>query len=73
MAESWLVRLSTYGLLDRLSREAIDARLEACLETGLVEVSGGQYPVLSLSRSGISVMKGEDEAPLLDWPSGSSV
>jgi len=69
VASSWLAHLSTYGILSHLRREDIIVRVDAATDAGLIDVSGGQYPVLALSTTGFAVMRGDAEPPAMSWPS----
>ncbi len=44
-------KLSTFGLMPEYSKSAIIEMIAYLVARGLVEVKGGQYPVLSLSRA----------------------
>ena len=65
---SWLAGLSTYGLLAHLPAKTVAACLDALIDSGLVEVSEGELPVLALAEAGWDAMNGRS-TPLLAWPS----
>jgi ATP-dependent DNA helicase RecQ len=52
-----LDRLTTYGLLADEGSEYVWALLDALIEAGCIEVSRGEYPVLSLTELGGEVMR----------------
>jgi ATP-dependent DNA helicase RecQ len=62
-----LTRLSTHGLLEAFPLEWITALLRRLITGGLVEVTGGDFPVPYLSPAGVAVMKAE-EAPRIILP-----
>lgn len=54
-----LDRLSTYGVMGRLTEKEIIAMIQLLLADGYLTMSEGQYPVLRLEPSSIGVLKGE--------------
>ncbi|MCA9321677.1 MAG: ATP-dependent DNA helicase RecQ, partial [Planctomycetes bacterium] len=67
IAGSFLCGLSTYGLLEHCGQRGVLERLDAAIEAQLVMAVGDDYPVLTLSSQGLSVLKGAPPPPL-NWP-----
>ncbi|MDZ4744191.1 MAG: RecQ family ATP-dependent DNA helicase [Verrucomicrobiota bacterium] len=63
-----LDELSTYGLLKSFSKNYLHNLFDTFKTAGLIESSGGQYPVVNLTPDGESVMRGKT-TPRLCWPS----
>ena len=53
--------LSTYGILASLTEQRMRALFRAMQDVGLVESSGGDMPLLTLTDLGDRVMKGKEE------------
>ncbi|AEV95568.1 DNA helicase RecQ [Pediococcus claussenii] len=51
-------KLSTYGLLKDRSQKEVTELIDYLTAYRFLQVSGGQYPVLQVSESGIEVLKG---------------
>ncbi len=66
-----LDELSTYGLLKDLGTAYLNALFREMQEVGLVTVSSGQYPILTLTRKGEEVMRGQTTVWRLRWPDPS--
>ncbi len=54
-------QLSTYGLMSEYSKTAISEMIMYLVARGFVDVTGGQYPVLSLNRSAYTWLKSGEE------------
>ena len=66
-----LDRLSTYGLLRNEGVAYLNLLLRELQDTGILVSSGGQYPMVTLTRRGDEVMKGSVDYQLR-WPQRSS-
>lgn len=66
-----LMGLSTYGILSALTDARLRALFRALQQAGLIEVGGGELPLLTLTAKGESVMKSKDPVRLsaLGWGS----
>lgn len=62
-----LDELSTYGILKDLPKNYLRDLFEAMKTAGYIETSGGEYPLVSLTPDGESVMHGKKTARLC-WP-----
>ncbi len=62
-----LDQLSTFGILSHLDAAYLRDLLSEAVSSGLLEVGTGQYPVLSLTRLGESVMRGSRDYRMA-WP-----
>ncbi|HUJ11734.1 MAG TPA: RecQ family ATP-dependent DNA helicase [Verrucomicrobiae bacterium] len=60
-----LDRLSTYGLLKDLGEDYVWSLLNALIRADCIAVSSGQYPTLSLTQLGGSVMRREQKIPMV--------
>src|SRR2546421_809867 len=67
-----LDRLSTYGLLRNEGAAYLNLLLRELQDTGILVSSGGQYPMVTLTRRGDEVMKGNVDYQLR-WPQRSGV
>jgi ATP-dependent DNA helicase RecQ len=65
-------RLTTYGLLRDLPESYLRALFDSLKGEHYLGVSTGSYPIVSLTSTGESVMKGEI-VPEMDWPTLSRV
>jgi ATP-dependent DNA helicase RecQ len=65
-----LDRLSTHGLLKSEGVAYLNQLLRELQEAGLLVSSGGEYPMVTLTRRGDEVMKGHDDYELR-WPQRS--
>ncbi len=63
--DAGLDRLSTYGLLADKTQDELLAWCDALVDAGLIEVSRGAYPTVSLTDRGSEVMK-RRSAPRID-------
>ncbi len=63
-----LDELSTHGLLAAQGAGYLTTLFRELATAGLVEVSAGEYPLLSLTRRGEDVMFGRETACRLRWP-----
>ena len=66
--EAKLDQLTTYGCLKTLGASALQNLFIEMERHGLVEISGGEFPKVSLTPSGIEVMR-SGTAARLRWPS----
>jgi ATP-dependent DNA helicase RecQ len=66
-----LDRLSTYGLLKSEGVAYLNQLMRELQDTGMLVSSGGQYPMVTLTRRGEEVMKGRDDYQLR-WPQRST-
>ncbi len=57
-------QLSTHGLLKQKSVSEVRGWIEQLSGHGLLATTGGQYPTLYLTRTGVEVLKGEREIQL---------
>lgn len=67
VTEAGLDRLSTYGILREPGEPYVSLLLREALDAGFLTTGGGQYPVITLSQEGETVMKSR-EACVLCWP-----
>jgi ATP-dependent DNA helicase RecQ len=65
-----LDRLSTHGLLKSEGVAYLNQLLRELQDVGMLVSSGGQYPMVTLTRRGDEVMKGRDDYQLR-WPQRS--
>src|SRR2546421_166663 len=65
-----LDRLSTHGLLKSEGVAYLNQLLRELQDVGMLVSSGGQYPMVTLTRRGDEVMKGRDDYELR-WPQRS--
>jgi ATP-dependent DNA helicase RecQ len=65
-----LDRLSTYGLLKSEGVAYLNQLLRELQDAGILVSSGGQYPMVTLTKRGDEVMKGRDDYQLR-WPQRS--
>ncbi len=54
-------KLSTFGLMPEYSKSAVNEMISYLVARGLIDVKGGQYPVLSLNRSAYSWLKSSEK------------
>ncbi len=59
-----LQRLTTFGLLAHVSEDRLKALFRALLRAGLLETSGGDRPLITLTPRGALVMAGKEEPRL---------
>src|SRR5947207_11000613 len=69
--QAQLDRLSTYGLLKDEGVAYLNQLLRELQDAGMLVSSGGQYPMVTLSRRGDDVMKGRIDYQLR-WPQRSA-
>lgn len=62
--DTFLTRLSTYGILQGTSRPTIEAYLDALVEAGCVQVIGDEFPKLELTPLGGIVMRRQQTVQL---------
>lgn len=68
--DAGLDRLTTYGLLKHLGTAAVNPLFSEMERKGLIETSGGEYPLVSLTSKGIKHMK-TGENLVMRWPAQS--
>ncbi len=61
-------RLSTFGLMNGARKEFIVSCIDQLVDLELLERSGGEYPVLVLTKASVEVLRGEREVELLAPP-----
>ena len=61
VAQSWLARLSTYGLLRELGVRGCTELLHLLVEQGCCRIAGSDYPLLQITDEGVDVMKSRAE------------
>jgi ATP-dependent DNA helicase RecQ len=64
LAQAGLDRLSTFGLLSGMTQEEILLYVDALVAAGCLQVLGGTYPTIALTREGAEVMRERAEARL---------
>lgn len=64
VVEAGLHNISTYGILREFGNAYLQDLFKAMLEGGLIESTGGTYPVVTLTVHGNGVMRGEEECRL---------
>jgi ATP-dependent DNA helicase RecQ len=57
IVNSYLSRLSTYGILKGASRSMLDVYLDALIETECIQIVGDEFPKLDLTPLGQAVMR----------------
>jgi ATP-dependent DNA helicase RecQ len=67
VVDAGLDRLSTYGLLKHLGTAALNPLFNEMERKGLIETSGGEYPLVSLTTKGIHHLK-TGENVVMRWP-----
>src|SRR5499427_8582108 len=68
IVNSYLSRLSTYGILKGASRSMLDVYLDALIETECIRIVGDEFPKLDLTPLGQAVMRRQQRV-LLALPS----
>lgn len=68
IVDAGLDQLSTYGLLKHVGTQVLHPLFVEMEKNGLIETSGGEYPLVSLTSAGIRAMKNGQEVRLR-WPS----
>lgn len=68
IVDAGLDQLSTYGLLKHVGTQVLHPLFVEMEKNSLIETSGGDYPLVSLTASGIQAMKGGANVRLR-WPS----
>jgi ATP-dependent DNA helicase RecQ len=63
--ELGLTSLSTYGILNGMSITDVTDLLDALLDAQLLEIKGGDYPVLALTESGRNAMMGKTAVEMI--------
>lgn len=67
IVDAGLDQLSTYGLLKHAGTQALHPLFGEMEKLGLIETSGGEYPLVSLTSRGILAMK-DGRGVKLRWP-----
>jgi len=67
VVDAGLDQLTTYGLLKHLGVAAVNPLFNEMERKGLIETSGGEYPLVSLTTKGIKHMK-TGENLVMRWP-----
>lgn len=68
IVDAGLDQLSTYGLLKRLGTSALHPLFAEMEKQGLIETSGGEYPIVSLTVKGAETMRTGANIRMI-WPS----
>lgn len=70
----YLTALSTYGILSDMTDAKLKALFRAMQEGGLLQTSGGEMPLLTLSAKGDAVMRGQEPVRLVrkGWAASSA-
>jgi len=68
IVNSYLIRLSTYGILKGTSRSMLDVYLDALIEADCIRIVGDEFPKLDLTPLGQAVMRRQQRV-LLALPS----
>ena len=61
-------RVSTHGLLSEHPARVVRGWIDQLVAQEHLRVAGGRYPTLSLSRTGLNVLRGEQDATLYEQP-----
>lgn len=61
-------RLSTFGLLKHMRRDAIVSMIDQLVDQNLLERAPGEFPVLLLTEGSVEVLRGQREVALLSPP-----
>ncbi len=61
-------RLSTFGLLKHMRRDAIVSMIDQLVDLNLLERAPGEFPVLLLTEGSVDVLRGRREVALLSPP-----
>lgn len=72
IVDAGLDQLSTYGLLRSLGTQVLNPLFGEMEKQGLIETSTGEYPLVSLTRKGIEVLKTGTNVRM-HWPSITKV
>jgi ATP-dependent DNA helicase RecQ len=67
VVDAGLDQLTTYGLLKHLGAAAVNPLFNEMERKGLIETSGGEYPLVSLTSKGIKHLK-TGENLVMRWP-----
>jgi ATP-dependent DNA helicase RecQ len=59
-------KLTTFGLLKNVARETLLAYIQQLVDVGLLEVAGGEYPLLALTAESKMVLTGKREVTLFE-------
>jgi len=62
--DTWLSRLSTYGILKGVSRSMLEAYLDALIDAECIQIVGDEFPKLNLTALGHAVMRRQRIIPL---------
>ncbi len=57
-------KLSTYGLMKEYDKETLKDIISCLISDGYINIVGDQYPVLNISQSGFSVLKGNEKVQI---------
>ena len=68
VVDAGLDQLSTYGLLKHVGTQALHPLFAEMEKLGLIETSGGEYPIVSLTSLGLQAMK-DGQKIRMRWPS----
>jgi len=65
-------QLSTYGILKNHNKKFVSDLFDALVNSALVEIVDGDYPLAGLTERGAKVMLGSSPCPPLDYPEDDS-
>ncbi len=57
-------KLSTYGLMKEYDKETLKDMISSLISDGYINIVGDKYPVLNISQSGYSVLKGNESVKI---------
>jgi ATP-dependent DNA helicase RecQ len=57
-------KLSTYGIMKEYDRETLKDMISCLISEGYINITGDKYPVLNISKSGYSVLKGAEKVEI---------
>lgn len=57
-------KLSTYGLMKEYDKETLKDMISSLISDGYINIAGDKYPVLNISKSGYSVLKGNEKVKI---------
>jgi len=60
--------VSTHGLLSDQPARVVRGWIDQLVAQGHLRIASGRYPTLSLSRTGLEVLRGEEQASLFEQP-----
>ncbi len=67
LSRAGLGQLSTHGILKGHGKKFVESLVDRIVEAGLAQISGGEYPLLGLTKAGVDVMLGAPP-PSFEYP-----